>query len=464
MTGLEITTEKMLQWCSQRGWNFTKQKLILGVSGGSDSVAMSQLFAFLRERMQLKLFILHINHHLRGKDSVKDERFVHNLADDLGIDFIKHDLNPPKHSIEENCRKLRYQIYEKYANELDADVLLAHTANDQTETLIFNLFRGTGPRGLAGMPAERKIGKKTIIRPLLFSTREMLVELLEELGEKWREDISNQDESFSRNYIRRLVIPPLLEKFGDGSIERILNTTLVQREFVERVEKSILRYYKKLPYDIYIIYNQICNYKHAGIFGEVIRQIIDDMGEGLGRFSDELVKRLLETTKSSRTELFDDIFFENYRHFSIIYQEKYIKNLKIRCKISEGVNHLGDYGTLELERLDDKVHICNREGSFSAHFAMNEPEKLYLATPDPGELITPYKSSERKFTQFARDRNIPRFLRNSVPVLYNDAEPVWAIGLGIANEYKIQPQKKFFYKASFKGDWMNLINNFKTIS
>jgi tRNA(Ile)-lysidine synthase len=197
-------------------------KILLAVSGGIDSMAMAHLFLMAGYQTA----IAHCNFSLRGKDSDMDEDLVRQFASCHNIPFFSTRFDTKKHSrdnglsIQMAARELRYIWFEKIMNENNYDLLsVAHNLNDNVETFIINLIRGTGIAGLAGM----KPLSNRIIRPLLFATRRKIEIFCSENNISYREDLSNEDTKYTRNKIRHKIIPVLKEI--NPSIETTLNET-----------------------------------------------------------------------------------------------------------------------------------------------------------------------------------------------------------------------------------------------
>src|ERR1700674_359146 len=166
----------------------------IGVSGGADSVALLRLLAELRADLGIRLKVMHFHHQLRGAEADEDERFVAALAGDLGFDFLADRADVAGEgrrngwNLEDAARRLRYQFFASAAAAHGIQrVAVAHTADDQAETVLAHLLRGTGPTGLAGIYPVAGL----IIRPLIEIGREELRGYLSGLHQSWREDASN---------------------------------------------------------------------------------------------------------------------------------------------------------------------------------------------------------------------------------------------------------------------------------
>jgi tRNA(Ile)-lysidine synthase len=208
-------------------------RLGLGVSGGADSVAMLRLFAELRAQLGVTLLVLHFHHQLRGDAADEDERFVRALAEELQLKFasgradVAAEARLHGWNLEDAARRLRYQFFNSEAQARSLNrVAVAHTENDQAETVLSHLLRGTGLTGLAGIYPVAGI----IIRPLLESGREELREYLSGLQQPWREDATNEDVSRTRARIRRQLIPLLLRDYDAASVTRLSRLAKHARE------------------------------------------------------------------------------------------------------------------------------------------------------------------------------------------------------------------------------------------
>lgn len=185
--------------------------VVCGLSGGADSVCLLTSLFMLREKLNINIEALHVNHCIRGEESDRDEQFCRDLCAKLDIPFTAFSCDVPSYasdnslSIEEAARLIRYQAFERFSQ--GKLIATAHNANDNLETAILNLARGTGLKGLTGIPPIRG----NIIRPLLVVTRNEIEEFLSENHYDFVTDSTNLDDDFTRNKIRHSVIPVLLE-------------------------------------------------------------------------------------------------------------------------------------------------------------------------------------------------------------------------------------------------------------
>jgi tRNA(Ile)-lysidine synthase len=193
-----------------------RDKIVIGVSGGPDSVCLLHILYSLKKEFGLKLIVAHVNYKSRGKDSDRDEDYVRKLAKKLGLKLyvarrkMKSKRQKTK-NIEEKFREIRYDFFNRVLKKERADkIAVAHTKDDQVETIIMFFLRGAGLRGLSGMD----IARDKIIRPLLFASRTEILEYLKKHKLKYQKDITNADITFTRNKIRHKLIPYLELEFN----------------------------------------------------------------------------------------------------------------------------------------------------------------------------------------------------------------------------------------------------------
>ncbi len=195
-------------------------KILIGVSGGADSVCLFHVLLYLSKKYNFSLHIAHINYNLRGKDSDADEKLVKALAHDNNIEIsVLQEKKPQKKAnLENSLREIRYDFFEKIRKKIDFDyIAIAHNQDDQAETVLFRLFRGSGLEGISSIRAKN--GK--IIRPLLSTSRKEILNYLKENNLKFNIDSSNLKPIFMRNKIRLNLIPYLEKEFNPNIKESL---------------------------------------------------------------------------------------------------------------------------------------------------------------------------------------------------------------------------------------------------
>ncbi|QJA06920.1 tRNA lysidine(34) synthetase TilS [Thermosulfurimonas marina] len=215
-------------------------RVLVAVSGGVDSVVLLEVLDLLKEEYELQLFVAHYDHRLR-KASLRDSLFVYQLAKKKGLPYlygvslVKEYARREGLSLEMAGRELRYRFFERLRRDLDLHrIALAHQADDLAEEVLLRFLRGAGRRGLAGIPVKREAH---IIRPLLFVSRQEILDFARERGLSWVEDESNRDPRFVRNRVRHLLIPFLEEHFHPRVRENLKRTALILAEEEELIDE-----------------------------------------------------------------------------------------------------------------------------------------------------------------------------------------------------------------------------------
>ena len=221
--------------------------VLVGLSGGPDSVALLHMLCQLRERYKLRLGAVYINHQIRPRAARTEEKFCQALCDRLDIPLTVVRENIParakreRKGLEETARDFRYETFEQIAkSDKYHRIALAHHVDDRVETVLFRIFRGTGLTGLAGPPVRR--GR--IIRPLYDLTKQEILNYLRRHRLSWCEDRTNRTLDYSRNFIRNRVLPSVRRRLNPAVDRAILNlseTTADEGEFLESVVNKAVR-------------------------------------------------------------------------------------------------------------------------------------------------------------------------------------------------------------------------------
>jgi tRNA(Ile)-lysidine synthase len=221
--------------------------VVVAVSGGPDSVALLHVLNSLKSIYRLNLHVAHLEHGIRGEESRGDMEFVKKLCTDLSLPFTTRSEDVPglaasrRLSLEAAARKVRYAFLNEVSEEVKAGrIATGHNANDQAETLLLNLLRGSGMAGLSGIrPAIN--GK--IIRPLIEASREEIEEYIGKKHLEFRLDSSNLDERLERNKVRRVLIPLIEKEFNPGIVDSLSRSasvfSLINGYMAERVEDAL---------------------------------------------------------------------------------------------------------------------------------------------------------------------------------------------------------------------------------
>lgn len=223
-------------------------RVLLGISGGLDSIALLEFFYLIKREYNIEIFVSHYDHKIR-KNSHLDALFVYKICREKRIPFFYTACCVPayakreKLSLEMAGRELRYNLWYYLAKKYDFHkIALAHHLDDLAEEIFLRIIRGTGKRGLAGIPIKRE---DLIVRPFLFVTKEEIKKFAEERGLTWLEDPTNQNLKFLRNKVRHLLIPYLEQNFNKNIKNNLKKIALIISEEEELIEEQARKYYQE---------------------------------------------------------------------------------------------------------------------------------------------------------------------------------------------------------------------------
>lgn len=278
-------------------------RVLIGVSGGADSIALLEFFVSVKEKYDLDICVAHIEHGIRGEDSVNDAEFVENYCKKLGVNFYLKTIDAPnlakkaKMGVEEYSRMARYDFF----NTIECDkIATAHNLTDNIETLLFRLARGTGLKGACSIPAVR--GK--IIRPFIEVSSGEIRKWCNDNNIPYRVDCTNSDSAYSRNLIR-LEILPLFEKLNanyQDNIENFISDVNEDYAFIDNYVKSI---YPKIVKNNEIDLPKL-NELDLSIKKRILIMFFDENGYSLNRIHLQSVIDI--TLKSGKSQIKENVF------------------------------------------------------------------------------------------------------------------------------------------------------------
>jgi len=229
---VELFLEFYKNICKSINESLDNKKFLIGCSGGPDSVCLLFMFNELKKKITIDLRIAHVNYNLRGKDSLLDMKLVEKYAMMLNIPIHIKNISHEKGNIQQWARNERYNFFNQIKKEYNLDyIALAHNLEDQTETMLINLIRGTGPQGIIGM----KIKEKDIIRPLLNISRNNILKFLQDNKIEYRIDKTNNQTKYTRNKIRHIILP-ILQEINKDALQHFYKASILQNNILENIK------------------------------------------------------------------------------------------------------------------------------------------------------------------------------------------------------------------------------------
>jgi len=277
------------------------QRVGVAVSGGADSVALLHLLSELAPRFGMSLHVFHLNHCLRGEQSDADEHYVRGMAEALGVPVLaeKADVAARGGNLEQAARDARREFFHSAMGRLGLDrVALGHTMNDQAETVLLRLLRGSGTAGLAGILPVTAEG---FVRPLLEVERCELEEWLASRGVGWRQDHTNLDPRFARNRLRLHFLPRLVRDFNPNLVETLARTADIAREEEEywKRETATSGLLEQLPKVVRIDLNRF-RQAHPALQRRLLREAIGHCKGDLRRIGFYHILKIMDLAAGSR--------------------------------------------------------------------------------------------------------------------------------------------------------------------
>ena len=432
--------------------------VLAAVSGGVDSVVMLDILASFADESGLGLRIVHVNHLLRGKESDADEKFVRALAKRYEIPISVERVETKKWaakkkiSIQEAARELRYEFFFRMRTTLNArSVATAHTASDNTETMLMNLLRGTGIDGIAGIPVRRN--ENAIVRPLLSVSRQEIAEYAKRKKLTFREDSSNASDKYSRNYLRRNIIPLLQKRINPSLVRTMSQSAAVFRSCAEYLDEQAVRVLTEATVE-----------KNEGVFLSVdvmkkehpyIRQMVIHnlfLAKGIEPSFERIAAllSLIDAEKGSRTDCGDGWIAERESG-----QILFFTGSK-RAPFSYLLN---SEGTLNGGSFSLSVEKCRQiPNKLTAHTSTEEYVDarrvrfpLRIRSWKEGDAFVPLgMRSRKKVSDLFVDMKISRVRKDAIPIVESDGDILWVAGCRLDDRCKITPTTTEAYKFSIQ--------------
>ncbi len=444
MNNTSVVLEKVQRAISEYNMLKVGNTVIVGLSGGADSVCLLHVLASLKGAFKLRIIASHVNHGIRGDEAKRDSDFSRALAESLNVEFRLLEADCPKEAkdnnetLEEAGRRIRYGFWRSLADE-NSVIATAHNSNDNAETVIFNIARGAALNGARGIPPKRD----NIIRPLIFCTREEIEGYCSENKLEFVTDSTNLSNDYTRNRIRHLVLPEL-KNVNSAFLDAFSRFSVCAdeaSEYIDFVADKALEN-AQLSENVYSI--SALNGLHKAVKSRaLIKAIVKFCGETPDNKKLASVLECME--KDTKLQLYKNcyceaknnelIFFSNgnnkyeqlseveeisLENFSLSFGE-YLVEGKVFEEISENEKNL----------LDNLIDCDTIKGN------------LTLRTRREGDEITLLK---RKVTKSLKklfiESGVPREQRGFVPVLADSVGVVWVCGFGVNKRNSVNKNSK----------------------
>ena len=424
--------------CDLTKFNLFQKTIGVALSGGSDSVALFHFLLESRETFGFKVSAVHVEHGIRGNDSVSDSLFVKDLCDKSGVSLLSFSVDAisyskeNKLSLEEGARAVRYDCFNKAISQGFCDLIAtAHHQKDNAETVLFNLFRGTGLKGLTGInDVEDKI-----IRPLINTKKTEIERYIKDNHLEFVTDQTNFDQKYSRNYIRHSILPIIEDAFleAENSISRFSLIAKEENDYLEKQTKKIITFFDDR---VEIFSNShvalikraiILALKHLGIKKDWEKIHIDDVSSLINKENGKeisLPKDVKAVREYDKLVLFKDKP-TNFYPIPVEPCEFFIDNKKYSLQTVSMPSDLKDALYVDLDKISDNAVIRLRE---------------------VGDTFTKFGGGTVSLSDYFTDKKIPQRERDSIPVIADGKEILAIFGVAISGKVKIDDTSKKIIK------------------
>ncbi len=417
-----------------------KQGVLVGLSGGADSVLLLNFLVEYRKKCALDFCILavHINHMIRGDEADRDETFSKELANFLNVEFISRKINVPTlanelgGSLEEVARNARYKEFNNIIrgrNDISC-IAVAHNSSDNLETVLFNMLRGTGTRGLAGIPPVRE----NIVRPLISIPKKTIRDLFTEANAPFMVDSTNESSDYSRNYIRNEIIP-LFEKLNPTPENAINRLTANLRQDSDYLELEARDFILKNLHEGRIKLSQL-QALHPAILYRVLAAFAKSGGVlTLEAVHINSISKLLNGGDFKLSLPGNFVFISERGECFIMPDEK---KADFNFPLVSGVNEFPGFSDLIILSTE-KVNVSYPNVyKFSILVKLNFDIincPLRIRSKNDGDSYK-YGKITRKIKKLFNDKKLPQTKKADVPILTVDGNIVFVPGFSVADEYK----------------------------
>lgn len=416
----------------------------VATSGGADSMALLTFLHKHKEKFNIEVTSVHVNHGIRGETARGDANHVKEHCKQHGIGFKLFDAEAdgkvvPKNASEDWARNLRYGYFEQVLREENCVISTAHTLSDQTETVIFRLARGTGLRGLCGIPNIRG----SFIRPFMCLTRSEVEELCDAYGIEFRTDETNLTDDYARNKIRHNVVPVLkvISDSSENAIGKTCDRVRSAMDFIDYTAKEALQ-------EAVVISGHSFDMKkirsaHRTLKEYIAIKVLELAGEPNESSIELLTSWFMAEPKDTNEEyIIGEVNVSN--SVSIVVTNKYMTikrdqdekpyNYKLSCHGTHGA-----YGyTFEIETVtrEQFEEDCQDKRNL-AFYADAAKLKIgcTVRTKKEADRFKPAMRMERKLKRFISEIGVSLVDRELVPVIARDTEVIWVYGVGFTDGF-----------------------------
>ncbi|HLR79499.1 MAG TPA: tRNA lysidine(34) synthetase TilS [Bacillota bacterium] len=422
--------------------------VLIGVSGGPDSMALLHFYHSIRKRWGLRVIALSMNHQLRGKEGLEDLRYVKQMCNEWEIEYVGTSLNVPayqkKHRVSTQvaAREVRYQFFREQMEKYEADYLaLGHHGDDQIETMIMHFTRTANSASFLGIPVKRRFASGWIVRPLLCVTKQTLESYCRKHDIRPKIDPSNEETDYTRNYFRKHVVPILKGKNHNlhVTIQRLSETLHDDELFMKSEAKRMVTKIIKKDEDGKSVRFKIAAFKsyptalQRRAYHLILNYLYDELPKNLSYIHEDDFFRLLES-KAGHVQIDfprDLKVKRSYEQIILSFESSYLQDPSFHKTIDvPGKTELPDGSIISATYMDEMdIRADSRYTYVCAVEQVSFP--LHIRTRQAGDRMT-WKglNGSKKIKDIFIDAKIPSHKRYSWPIVTdNNGKILWLVGL-----------------------------------
>ncbi|XUX00292.1 MAG: tRNA lysidine(34) synthetase TilS [Dehalogenimonas sp.] len=470
------TEKKVLAFIKTNHLVSRGSEVVVAVSGGADSVGLLHILHNISFELEISLHVAHLDHMLRGEPSRQDAEFVKKLADRLclpatiGLEDVSAYRQQHRLTLEEAAREVRYKFLEEVVKETGATcAAVAHTMNDHVETVLLHLLRGSGLTGLAGLQVKsvlryKRVGPLNLIRPLLCLNRGDIEGYCRINNIDFRSDASNESLSFTRNRIRRKLLPALRHDFNpsiDEALDRLSKLAVEDVDFINREAAKASESIMRTEGPLVKIDRKGYSGLHSALKRALLRQALVSV---LGSPKDIEAVHIERMVDLAAGETGRSVDLPDGISFISSYSELVLgRDVSADIPLPEisGVRALNVPGVTEMPGWNITVSVIEygpdlitgkENDGFSQLFDFDVVgSELKVRTREPGDRFIPLgELAEKSVKDYFIDAKVPRLWRPRVPVVVNPGQIIWLAGYRLDDRAKVTPATKNVLKLVFK--------------
>lgn len=448
---MKSTEQKVIKFITSHSLIKPGEKILVALSGGPDSVFLLYFLKKYQKKFRVELGAFHLNHSLR-KSADKEQKFCGELCEKLSIPFysekvdVKSFAKKNKISVEEAGRILRYKFLIESAQKNKFNLIAtAHNADDNAETILLNLVKGTGIKGIAGIPVRRE----NIIRPVLCLRKKEIVTYLEKSKIKFVTDKSNLSLKYERNFLRLKVIPIIEKKLNPQFVNSVLTTSVNLQNFNKYLEKLIVKLERKYidkNNNVIRIKNILFEKEEDLIQSEIIRKVLSEKFDFSAEQKDVVKILSLRNKQVGKTELLSKkIKAIKERDSVLIFIERNLSEIPIHIKVGEAKKINSNIITISKVNFDEVKLTTDKNIEYVDGDLTGNSFKL-RKWKDGDRFYPIGMEGTKKVSDYLNDIKIEAKEKRNQYVLLSKNKIIWILGKRLDERFKLKPQTKTIYK------------------